>query len=89
MHTQESVNALIDRAWLFCPFRAWDIIAQELVIVIGWCDLNHYRLSTGAVAHPSTVTCNIPQFVLDGEAEMADAQDERDTYDSAYGPAVQ
>ena len=86
---QAETNRTVDQVWPYVPFEAWDLIAQERVTVIGWYDSNHYRLSTGTVVHLSTITTNIPQLVLDGEALLADAQDERATQRAALDVGLQ
>jgi len=82
MTDRETINRTIDQAWPFAPFEAWDLIAQERVVVIGWYDTSHYRLSTGTIVHLSTITNNIPAW-------LADARDEADTQRCALGEGVQ
>ena len=78
-----SINRIVDKAWPFALFEAWDLIAQERVTVVGWYDESHYRLDSGLAAHLSTITCNIPDWLLDAEAAEQDAQDESQTQQDA------
>ena len=68
-----------DTAWPLSLFDAWDLIAHERVTVVGWYDESHYRLDSGIAVHLSTITCNIPDWLLDAEQREQDAQDESET----------
>jgi hypothetical protein len=58
------------------PFEAWDIIADEPVVVVGWFGQDMFRLSSGYLAHPRTVTTDFPAWYVRAQQAEADAREQ-------------